>query len=69
MELELLDALEAALAASELPAGLSVGAFVGAASCAFDTCEHSQFVVAIVEFCKFNELPLIDGDVGLLSFE
>lgn len=63
-----LEPLEVALAASPL-LGLSVAALVGATSCALVTCEQSQFVVAIDEFCKFNELPLIDGDVGELSFE
>ena len=68
-ELELLAALEAALEASPL-LGLSVeSTVVGATSCGFVTCEQSQLVVAIEEFCKLKELPLIDGDVGELSFE
>lgn len=66
--LEPLVALEGTLAASPL-LGISVGALVGATSCALLTCEQSQFVVAIDEFCKLNELPLNDGDVGELSLE
>lgn len=68
-ELELLAALEPTLEPSPF-VGLSLEAtVVGATSCAFVTCVQSQLVVAIEEFCKLKELPLIDGDVGELSFE
>lgn len=72
-----LAALDAALAASDglpapsPPAGLLVApASVGAISCTFCTLLQSHWFKLDVEFCApLNWDPLMDGEVGAVSFE